>query len=285
MAGRKRDIANLRLNKAKPSECKSLSNSNKVYSVCENVACPHQFTCLNQGLALFHILGRYCSRTCAFCSETDRKLLPPDPTEPRNVALAVKRLNLKYAVIKSFSRNDLKDNGANHIALTVNEIHEVNPDTTVEVIIHDSAKSKDDLKTIIASSPEVIAHNVRTVPRLHPRLFDNDEYDCSLDTLLNIKTLNADIVTKSGLMLGLGENNYEVLSVVSDVHDTGCSSITIGQYLPHFKQQAQPSRYVAPWEFFEFKHLSMKMGYSSVRSGPFTCSSFDALNMYREIAE
>jgi len=286
MAGKQRDAVSLQAAEAKatgsqgqPEQCK------QVLSVCENVPCPHQSACLSQGLAVFHILGSYCSRKCSFCNGTARQLLPLDPGEPLHVALAVKRLQSKHVVLTSFTRDDLEDNGANHIARTVTSVHEINPDTTVEVIIHDCPTNKDSLQTIIESSPEVITHNVRTVPRLHQQLFDNADYACSLDFLENIKSINADIVTKSGLMLGLGENNYEVLGVMSDLHDAGCNCITFGQHLPLSKQQPLPSRYVSPWEFFEYHSLSMQMGYASVRSGPFSCSSYDARNMYREIAE
>jgi len=286
MSGTQRNVVSLRSTKAK-SKASGITplQSTHVLSVCEDILCPHQSACLSQGLAVYHILGTYCSHKCAFCKGTERQQLPLDPAEPLNVALAVKHRQSKHVVLTSFSRDDLADDGADHIARTVNYVHEINPDTSVEVIIHNCPSNKNSLQTIIESSPEVITHNVRTVPRLHQALFDNTEYACSINFLENIKSINSDIVTKSGLTLGLGENNYEVLGVMSDLLDAGCNCITFGQHLPISRQQPLPSRYVSPWEFFEYQHLSMQMGYASARSGPFICNSYGALNMYREIAE
>lgn len=168
MAGKQRDAVCLSTAKVgvKGSKIKP-QQSTQVLSVCENVPCPQQSVCLSQGLAVFHILGRYCSRKCAYCNGAQRQMFPLDPNEPMNVALAVKRLQSKHVVLTSFTRDDLPDNGADHIAQTVNSLHEINPGTSVEVIIHNCPTDNNVLKTIIESSPEVITHNVRTVPRLH----------------------------------------------------------------------------------------------------------------------
>lgn len=257
----------------------------ELLSVCENLSCPQQSLCLSQGLSVFHIMGNGCTRHCNFCGIGERHILPLNPEEPLNVARAVKRMNSKHVVLTSFTRDDLPDGGASHLAEAVKALHALNPDTSVEVILHSCPSSNSALETILESSPEVVTHNVNTVPRLSPRLFDNADYTLSVNFLEKVKKLNSDVVTKSGLMVGLGENNYEVISVISDLHDAGCNCITFNQYLPFSKQQYQLDRYVAPWEFFEYHCLAIQMGYFSVRANPFGCNSFDALAMYREIAE
>jgi len=287
MAVKQRDTVGLNVTKKKKvagNREKSIQDE-EILSLCENIVCPNQPICLNQGLSVFHIMGRYCSRKCTFCNGANSQPISLDPDEPANVANAVKRLRSRHVVLTSFMRDDLPNGGADHIARAVNAVHATNPGASVEVIMHKCPTSKDALKKIVDSSPEIITHNVVTVPRISPQLFDNSDYACSMDFLESVKAMKSDIVIKSGLMLGLGENSYEVIGVMSDLHDAGCNCLTIGQHLPFSKGQLQPSRYVAPWEFFEYRHLSMQMGYSSVRSGPFVCSSFDALNMYREIAE
>jgi len=287
MVVKQRDTVGLDVTKKKKiagNQEKSIRDE-EILSVCENIVCPNQSICLNQGLSVFHIMGSYCSRTCTFCSGINSQPIPLDPDEPVNVANAVKRLRSRHVVLTSFSRDDLPNGGVDHIASAINAVHAINPGTSVEVIMHKCPTNKKAIKTILDSSPEIITHNVMTVPRISPQLFDNTDYACSIDFLETVRTMKSDVVVKSGLLLGLGENNYEVIRVMSDLYDAGCNCLTIGQHLPRSKKQIQPSRYVAPWEFFEYGHLSMQMGYSSVRSGPFTCSSFDALNMYREIAE
>jgi lipoic acid synthetase len=194
-------------------------------------------------------------------------------------------LGLKYTVLTSFTRDDLLDSGAAHIARTVDAIHEVNPNTTVEVIVHTCPTCDKDVETILASSPEIITHCVMTVPRLNQELFEKTDYAISLEFIEKVKSLSPSIVTKSGLLLGLGENDYEVIKVIADLHDYGCNCITLEQYLPPSSRHHQPSRSVSLQEFFEYQYLSMQMGYSSVRSGPFICSSFHAMDMYKEIAE
>jgi len=256
-----------------------------VYSVCEWIRCPNHFTCQNQGLALFHIMGGTCTRSCAFCKTPRRELLPLNPEEPQNIAREVHRRRLKYVVLTSFCRDDLADGGAAHIAKSVNLIHEKNPDTTVEIFVHGCPTNNDAIETIIGCTPEIITHSVMTVPRLNSQLFEKSNYTVSVDFLEQVKSRNPEIVTKSGIILGLGENEYEVIGVLDDLHDAGCNCITLGQYLPRTADHLQPTRSVSLKEFREYHRLSVEMGYNAVRSGPSVCSSFDAAEMYKEIAE
>ena len=256
-----------------------------VNSVCELIPCPNHFLCQVRGLALFHIMGGTCTRSCNICKTPQRELLPLNPEEPQNVASEVNRRQLKHVVLTSFCRDDLVDGGAAHIARSVSLIHEINPDTTVEVFVHSCPNNNEAVDTIVDSSPEIITHSVMTVPRLNPQLFEKANYTVSLDFLGKVKSRNPDIVTKSGIMLGLGENEYEVIGVLEDLHDAGCNCITLGQYLPLSAKHFQPTRSVSLQEFYEYHRLSIQMGYNSVRSGPSVCSSFDAVEMYKEIAE
>lgn len=254
-------------------------------SVCEDIGCPQQSVCLIQGLSVFHIMGNSCTRHCSFCGIGEINVFPIDHDEPVNIAKAVKRLNSKHIVLTSFTRDDLPEGGANHLSKTVKAVHEINPGTSVEVVLHSCPASSSVLDIILESAPEVVTHNVKTVPRLNSRLFENADYSLSIKLLDKIKKHNLDVVTKSGLMVGLGETEYEVIGVISDLHDVGCNCITFNQYLPRSKQQCQPDRYVTPWELQEYNCISKQMGYASVRAIPFSCGSYDALSMYREIAE
>jgi lipoyl synthase len=286
MVGKRRNII-----KQQPQNGCSRENTKKIIDdlnvqvLCESIKCPNRCQCITQGLATFLIMGDICTRDCNLCFVKHGKPLPLDVDEPENVAQAVKQLDLNYVVLSSVTRDDLPDGGAAHIARAVTFVHEINPDTSVEVMIHHTPLNDDALNILIDSAPEVITHEIKTVERLQPMLLDNIDYKYSLGLLEKIKTLNPNIVTKSGLMVGLGENDVEVVQLMEDLHDTGCNCITFGQYLPPSTRHYQLSRYITPQEFSEYQDLSLQMGYSSVRSGPFVRSSFDALEMYKEIAE
>jgi lipoic acid synthetase len=256
-----------------------------VLSICEDSLCPQQSLCLKQGLSVFLIMGKGCTRHCKLCENGGTNPSALDPEEPLNVANSVRRLNSTYVVLTSYTRDDLNDGGVAHLAKTARLVHEMNPGTTVELMLHSCLSDSAALETILECAPEVVTHSVRTVPRLNSQICDKADYVASLKLLKKIKQAKADIVTKSGLMLGLGESNYEVLGVISDLRDVDCDCITLNQYLPPTERQDQPYRYVAPWEFTEYQGLSLQMGYSSARANPFSCKSFDALTMYREIAE
>jgi lipoyl synthase len=285
MAGKRRDGTKT-IHKIKQNDALKVIDDLSVQIYCESASCPNRCRCINQGLATFQIMGEICTRRCnSICISKQGKPLPLDENEPRNVGLAVKALGLTHIVLTSVTRDDLKDAGAEHIAKTVTSIHEINPGAVVEVIVHNAPGNDDTIKVIVESSPEVISHDIKTVPRLYPEIFAEAAYPQSLRFLEMVKKINPSIVTKSGMMLGLGENDYEVIKVLSDVRDGGCNCLTLGQYMPPSTSHYQFNRYVTPQEFAEYKCLSLQMGYSSVRSGSFVRTSFDAPEMYKEIAE
>jgi lipoic acid synthetase len=253
--------------------------------VCIKSHCPNQCKCLSQGTATFRILGDICTRNCAYCYYPQGKPLPIDPDEPFKVAESAKQLNLKYVTITAVNRDDLPDGGASQFARVTEAIHQSLPDTSVELLIHDFGGNTDALKIVADSSPEVIAHNLDTVPRLYEEVNRVTDYSRSLQVLESLKSWNPDIVTKSGMILGLGENDYEVIKVMKDALDCGCNCLTIGQYLPPSTRHHELIRYISSQEFSEYQSLSLQMGYLAVRSGPFVRSSFDAFEMYKEIAQ
>ncbi|MBN1367982.1 MAG: lipoyl synthase [Dehalococcoidales bacterium] len=253
--------------------------------VCIKLHCPNQVRCLSQGTGTFQILGDVCTHSCAYCFFPQGKPLPVDPNEPDKIARAVKLLNLKYVTITSVSRDDLSDGGATQFARVVEAIHGTSPDTSVELIIHDFGGNPDALKTVADSNPEVIAHKLDTVPRLYEEVNRETDYCRSLYVLESLKVSNPDIVTKSGMILGMGETDYEVIRVMKDVVDCGCNCFTIGQYLPPSTRHHELIRYITSQEFNEYQSLSLQMGYMSARSGPFVSGAFEAYEMYKEIAE
>jgi len=224
-------------------------------------------------------MGDICTRNCRFCAIRKGKPSPLDPDEPWNVARAVDKLKLKHAVITSVTRDDLPDGGAAHFARTINAIRQANPQTTVEVLIPDFEGSPDALKTIVDNYPQVINHNVETVPRLYAEVCPKANYQRSLNLLWTVKSMEGRILTKSGLMLGLGEEHNEVVTVMEDLRAVECDFLTIGQYLGPSSKHYPVVSYVTPEEFEEYKSLGERMGFSSVASRPFVRSSFRAAEM------
>jgi lipoic acid synthetase len=253
--------------------------------VCIKSHCPNQVKCLSQGTATFRILGDICTRNCAYCFVPQGKPLPIDPEEPAKIAKTVKLLKLKYVTITSVNRDDLPDGGAHQFARVVEAIHESMPDTSVELVIHDFGGNPDLLKIVADSNPEVIAHNLDTVPRLYEEVNRVTAYAGSLELLESIKSWYPEIVTKSGMILGLGENDYEVIKVMKDALDCGCNCLIIGQYLPPSTHHHELIRQITSQEFNEYQSLSLQMGYLAARSGPFVRGSLDAYEMYKEIAQ
>jgi len=265
------------------AEMKALLDGLSLHTVCEEAHCPNQGRCFSQGTATFIILGDICTRNCRFCAVKKGHPLPLDPAEPQNVALAVSRLKLKHAVITSVTRDDLPDGGARHFARTVEAIRQANPQTTIEVLIPDFQGSLEALRIVIDSLPEVINHNLETVPRLYPEVRPKADYHRSLALLQSVKSMvKGRIVTKSGIMVGLGEEHDEVVAVLNDLRAVGCDSLTIGQYLSPSPKHYQLVRYVTPQEFGGYQSLAEEMGFSSVASGPFVRSSFNAAEMYEK---
>lgn len=245
-------------------------------SVCRSAACPNQGECWGKGTATFMILGNNCSRHCRFCNVASAELLPPDPAEPSKVAKAIAELKLKHAVITSVTRDDLADGGASHFVALVQEIKVQSPDCRIELLIPDLQGNWPALQSIVDSGPDIIGHNVETVPRLYSEVRPEAEYQRSLDVLAQIKTMSAEIVRKSGLMLGMGETEAEVLQVMRDLFEHGCQILTLGQYLAPTRNHFPVQTYIHPDEFVKLARAGRKLGFEHVEAGPLVRSSYHA---------
>ncbi len=250
---------------------RALINDFRIHTVCESAKCPNIGECFSQNTLTFMILGNVCSRNCSFCGVAKGSPLPPDPDEPRRIALAVKKLGLNYVVITSVTRDDLPDGGASHFAAVIQELGSVK----TEVLIPDFLGNEASLKTVLDAKPFVVNHNLETVPRLYPIIRPEADYKRSLDIFRNIKKKNQGVYTKSGFMVGLGETKEEVFSVIKDLKAVGCEIVTIGQYLPPSKLHPKVVRYLIPEEYEEYTAFGKQLGIK-VFSGPFVRSSYHA---------
>ncbi len=255
---------------------KSLVQDLRLHTVCESAACPNLGECWNHRTATFMILGNVCTRRCGFCAVRKGGPLPADYDEPRRVAEAAAALGLKYAVITSVNRDDRKDGGAELFALTIRAIRERLPDCRVEVLIPDFQGSHAAMDTLLDAAPDVLNHNVETVPRLYPQVRLGARYERSLDILAYSKQARPEIPTKSGLMLGLGELADEVLQVMRDLRTSGVDILTLGQYLRPTEKHLPVIRYVPPAEFDDLRRAGYEMGFRHVESGPLVRSSYHA---------
>ena len=253
---------------------KSVVKKHKLHTICESGNCPNTGECWGAGTATFMILGNICTRSCGFCNVQTGRPLSVDINEPKNIANSVKIMKVKHAVITSVDRDDLKDGGSTIWAETVNEIRKVNPNTTLETLIPDFKGKKKDIQKIIDVNPEVISHNIETVERLTKKVRIQAKYRRSLDTL---RILNeGGMRTKSGIMLGLGETNEEVIQTMKDLLDVGVTIMTIGQYLQPSKKHLPVFEYIHPDKFEMFKNIGLKLGFRIVESGPLVRSSYHA---------
>lgn len=247
-----------------------------LHTVCESAHCPNLGECFRRGTATFLILGNVCTRSCRFCAVGKGIPLSPDPEEPERVAEAAKRLCLKHVVVTSVTRDDLPDGGAGHFAATILAIRKALPQATVEVLVPDFQGSEEALDTVLAARPEVLNHNVETVPRLYPLVRPQADYARSLRLLERAKEKAPDILTKSGLMVGLGETRKEVEEVLRDLRKARCDIVTIGQYLRPSVHHLPVASYVPPEEFEYYREYALRLGFSGVASGPFVRSSYKA---------
>lgn len=247
-----------------------------VETVCEQAMCPNIGECFTRNEATFLILGRSCTRMCSFCNIEKSNPSVVDLDEPRRVAEAVKRLGLKHVVITSVTRDDLSDGGAEIFAQTVMRIRENIPEVSIEVLIPDFGLSLSALKTVVDSKPDIIAHNLETVPSLYKKVRQGANYPRSLSLLRIIKDVFPDLKTKSGLMLGVGEKQGEVLSVMSDLRFVKCDFLSIGQYLAPSNQHYPVKNYITPEKFNYYKEVGRKMGFLHIKSGPYVRSSYMA---------
>ncbi|MGB7951696.1 MAG: lipoyl synthase [Candidatus Binatia bacterium] len=255
---------------------KRILREKNLHTVCEEARCPNIGECWGNKTATFLILGDTCTRGCRFCAIDKGKPLALDPEEPRHVALVVKDLGLDHIVVTSVNRDDLPDGGAGHFARTVFWIKTLNPGIRVEVLIPDFEGSLDALKTVVDSGIEILNHNIETVPRLYGKVRPGHTYECSLSLLQSAKQMRADVLTKSGFMLGVGENSEEVMATLGDLRNSNVDIVTIGQYLQPSIRQLKVERYVTPEEFMEFKTAAEKLGFRHVESGPLVRSSYHA---------
>ncbi|MCP4419742.1 MAG: lipoyl synthase [Chloroflexi bacterium] len=255
---------------------KKIMRSKQLHTVCEEARCPNMGECWNSGTATFLILGDICTRSCGFCDIKTGRPLPIDWDEPERVAQAVKSMNLKHVVITSVNRDERKDGGAPIFAACIQRIREVHPDCTIEVLIPDFKGSVNALKIVMDAEPEILNHNVETVPRLFKKVQPQDKYEWALTTLDNARKLSSKALTKSGIMVGLGEEWDEVVAVMQDLADIGVQILTIGQYLQPSKTHLPMSRYYHPDEFAKLKQIGIEMGYKWVESGPLVRSSYHA---------
>jgi lipoic acid synthetase len=262
---------------------KGLMRSKELHTVCEEAHCPNIGECWGRGTATFLIMGDVCTRSCRFCDVKTGRPLPLDWEEPARVAMAVKAMNLRHAVITSVNRDERKDGGAPIFAMVIRRIREYQPGCTVEVLTPDFKGSLDALKMVIDEQPDIFDHNVETVVRLFKQIQPQDRYEYAMATLSNAKRLNPKQITKSGIMVGLGETFDEVVETMLDLRTVGVDILTVGQYLQPTKQHVLIARYYTPAEFAEFKRIGLQMGFRWVESAPLVRSSYNAERQAREL--
>jgi len=250
-------------------------------TVCQEAACPNMVECFGRKTATFMILGAQCTRGCTFCNVTEGTPSTVNQEEPASLAEAVRRLGLLHVVITSVTRDDLPDGGAQHFANTIREVNKVNPTTTVEVLIPDLKGDHEALNLVIQAKPEVIAHNIETIPDLYTKVRPQADYHRSLQVLSYIKEKSPKTYTKSGIMLGLGEKPEQVIQVLLDLREVNCDFVTIGQYLPPSKLHIPLVEYIHPSQFLQYETIAYELGFTHVASGPLVRSSYhadDAMN-------
>jgi lipoic acid synthetase len=255
---------------------KRLMRTKELHTVCEEAHCPNMGECWGAGTATFLILGDICTRSCGFCDVKTGRPLPIDWEEPERVAQAVKSMNLNHVVITSVNRDERKDGGAPIFAQVIKRIREVRPECSIEVLIPDFKGSEEALKIVMDARPEILNHNVETVPRLFRKVQPQDHYEWAQATLTNAKKMEPDVLTKSGIMVGLGEEWDEILAVMQDLVDWGVDILTIGQYLQPSKKHLPMERYYTMEEFAELKRIGLDMGFKWVESAPLVRSSYHA---------
>ncbi len=252
-----------------------------LHTVCQEAKCPNQWECFSHQTATFLILGSRCTRNCGFCAVGHGPLGPPDPEEPLRVARMAHDMALSYVVVTSVTRDDLPDGGAGLFAGTIQALREAIPDVHVEVLIPDLQGQPAAIATVVAAGPDVLNHNLETVPRLYKRVRPEADYRRSLNLLERVRNLAPRMMTKSGLMLGLGETETEVMGTLDDLRDVDCRMVTLGQYLQPTPGHLPVQRYVAPEEFDHWRDVALQMGFQQAASGPLVRSSYQARELFR----
>jgi lipoic acid synthetase len=256
------------------SHLKNLSEKNNLHTICKSGNCPNIGECWNAGTATFMILGDVCTRACKFCSVKTGKPMPVDWDEPRRLAESIRTLGVKHCVLTSVDRDDLEDGGASFWAETVRTMKEINPGVTLETLIPDFRGRQDHIRLVIEAGPEVVSHNLETVKRLTPRIRSLNRYEISLGVVGYLSSQG--VISKSGIMLGLGETREEVLETMDDLRRAGCKVLTIGQYLQPTLLHHPVKDYIHPDVFREYKKIGLEMGFSFVESSPLVRSSYHA---------
>ena len=255
---------------------KSIVNQHKLKTVCQEANCPNITECWSKRHATFLIMGETCTRACAFCDVITGKPKDLNPLEPLQIASAINKLNLKHAVITSVDRDDLIDGGANHFYKVINETRKQNPNTTIEVLTPDFLRKGESYKKVVEARPDVFNHNIETVPGLYRKVRPGSRYFASVELLKKVKKIDKKIFTKSGLMVGLGENKDEIIQVMDDLRSAEVDFLTIGQYLQPSVKHHPLHRYYSPEEFEELKLIAESKGFLLVSSSPLTRSSYHA---------
>ena len=253
---------------------KSMMRSKSLHTVCEEAKCPNISECWNAGTATFMILGDTCTRSCGFCAVKTGRPMQLDEHEPLHVAEAIQQMNLKHAVITSVNRDERADGGASIWAETINKVKELNPGLTIEVLIPDFKGKMENLQKVIDTRPDVLNHNTETVPSLYKKVRPQGKYHWTLSVLKECKSQG--LRTKTGIMLGLGEEKTELLQVMQDLREVGVNVLTLGQYLQPTKNHLPVDRFVHPDEFNEYRETGLQMGFDIVESGPLVRSSYHA---------
>ncbi|HUP48608.1 MAG TPA: lipoyl synthase [Thermoanaerobaculia bacterium] len=270
-------IREKKLNLESLREVKTLLRDRKLHSVCESLACPNRTECFSRGTATFMILGEVCTRICGFCNvTTGRPYAPPSPHEPRAVAETARTMRLRHVVVTSVTRDDLPDGGAAHFAATIRELRELLPEAAVEVLTPDFRGNTESVRVVVAAKPDYFNHNVETVPRLYDYVRPGSRFERSLAVLREARRLDPSIVTKSGLMLGLGERRQEVIEVLERLRAAGVEIVTIGQYLQPKREKLDVVEYLPPHVFDEYRRIGEDLGFKAAFSGPFVRSSYMA---------
>ena len=263
---------------------KDLMRSKQLHTVCEEAMCSNIGECWGAGTATFLIMGDTCTRSCGFCDIKTGRPAPLDWEEPERVAQAVQKMNLRHVVITSVNRDERKDGGAPIFALCIERIREIQPGCSIEVLIPDFKGSEDALKIVMDARPEILNHNVETVPRLFRKVQPQDHYEWALTTLRNAKAMQQDVLTKSGIMVGLGETFDEVVDTMRDLAELKVDILTIGQYLQPSRKHLPIDRYYRPEEFEELSKIGYELGFRWVESGPLVRSSYRAEKQVRALS-
>mgnify|MGYP001144074874 CR=1 FL=1 len=272
-------------NKGRMDSMQNMVKHLRLHTVCEEAHCPNVGECFGNKTATFMILGETCTRGCRFCAVGKGQALPPDPQEPLHLAEAVKELDLRHAVITSVTRDDLPDGGAAHFANTIEAVRKLNPNTTIEVLIPDFQGNEQALHTVLDAKPEILNHNIETVPSLYAKVRPGADFERSLLLLKRVKEYDSTILSKTGIMVGLGETTGEMTEVMKRLVDVKCDIFTVGQYLQPSADHLPVEEYVTPEQFEAYGKEGLSLGLAFVESGPFIRSSYNAARALDAVRE